>query len=53
MKTKNIRILVTEDFKKEVEQAANQDSKTLTSYVIDCILVDLRKRRKNARVNKD
>ena len=51
MKNKDIRFLVTEEFKKEVEKAAKQDNKTLSGYITDCVLVDLKKRRKNGTFN--
>ena len=46
MKNKDIRFLVTEEFKKEVENAAKQDNKSLSGYITDCVLIDLKKRRK-------
>ncbi len=46
MKTKTIMIMVSNDFKKRVQKAAIEDNKTLTGYVTDCILTDLKKREK-------
>ena len=34
------------EFKKEVETAAKTDNKTLSGYITDCLLLDLKKRRK-------
>jgi len=45
MKTKTIMVMVTEDFKERVRKAANHDNKSLSAYVIDCLLVDLKKRK--------
>ena len=45
MKTERITILATEEFKKEIEKAAESDNKTLTGYITDCLLIDLKKRR--------
>ena len=44
MKSENIKILVTEEFKKEVQKVCSQDSKTMTSYITDLILEDFKKR---------
>ena len=44
MKNKNIKFLVTGEFKKEVEKVAGQDNKTMTGYITDLILDDFRKR---------
>ena len=44
MKNKDIRFLVTENFKKEIAKAATQDNKTLSGYITDCVLADLKKR---------
>ncbi len=49
MKNKSITFLTTEEFKKEVEKAAKTDNKTLSGYVTDCLLLDLKKRRKNVQ----
>ena len=43
-KTKTIMIMVTEEFKERVQNAADHDNKTLTGYVTDCLLADLNKR---------
>ena len=52
MKTERLTILTTDEFKKEVEKAAKSDNKTLSGYVTDCLLLDLKKRRKkNERTN--
>jgi hypothetical protein len=45
-KTKTIMILVTEQFKNRVVEAAGADNKTLTGYITDCLLDDLNKRDK-------
>lgn len=50
-KTKTIMILATEDFKKRVQKAAIEDNKTLTGYITDCLLADLKKR--DLRYGKD
>ena len=46
MKNKDIRFLVTESFKAEVATAAKEDNKTLSGYITDCVLVDLKRRRR-------
>lgn len=52
MKNKDIRFLVTEEFKKEVARAAREDNKNLSGYITDCILVDLKKRRSRGKKNE-
>lgn len=46
MKNKDIRFLVTESFKNEIANAAKEDNKSLSGYITDCVLADLKKRRK-------
>jgi hypothetical protein len=46
MKRKLIQFKATEEFKKEVQKAASEDNKTLTGYITECLLLDLKKRRK-------
>lgn len=49
MKNKDIRFLVTEEFKNEASKAASQDNKSLSRYISDLILEDLKKRRKGEK----
>ena len=44
MKTKDIRILVTEEFKKDVLEVSEKDNKTMTGYITDLILEDFKRR---------
>ena len=53
MKTKTIMIMVSESFKNRVKKAAIEDNKTLTGYVNDLILSDLKKRDKKHGIDKN
>ena len=42
--------MVSDDFKERVRKAAQNDNKTLTSYITDCLLSDLNKRDKKCKM---
>ncbi len=53
-KTKHLVIKVTQEFKDKVCKVASSDNKSMSAYVTECILVDLKKRGlKNAKSAND
>ncbi len=52
-KEKTLMLWVSEEFKTRVQKAATDDNKTLTGYVTDCLLSDLKKRDKNRGIDKN
>jgi len=49
MKTEHIVVKATKEFKEKVKQVAVENNKTLSGYVTDCILSDLKKEKKNGK----
>jgi len=49
MKRKLIQLKVTEEFKKRVEKAARSVNQTMTGYITECVVKDLKEKGKNVK----